>query len=74
MVERIKTPENNEENLTKLEAILELFPSEHVRRLEIIMITFAVRFDLSKTKFPIYMMRNYWRDSLANLNESLLII
>lgn len=74
MVERIKTPELNEENLAKLENILELFPSEHSRRLEIIMITFAVRFDLSKAKFPLYMMRNYWLQQLNNLNEALKII
>lgn len=74
VVERIKTPELNEENLAKLENILELFPSDQIRRLEIIMITFAVRFDLSKAKFPLYMMRNYWLEQLENLNEALKII
>ena len=72
--ERIKNIENNEENLDKLENILNLFANEKIKRLEIIIIIFAVRFDLSKFKFPIYMQANYWKANLSNLNEALDII
>lgn len=66
--ERVKLAEKNEDNLLRLEAMLPLFPNNPLKRLEIIIITFAVRFDLSKAKFPLYMTRDYWRASLHNLN------
>ena len=72
--DRVKNVDNNEDNLFKLESMLNLFPNEKIKRMEIIIIIFAVRFDVSKFKFPLYMQSEYWKANLANLNEALNII